>query len=126
MRLWHEKLLSELPRQQLLGQHRECCALRGNAWGKNHTTVNYVFSYSPYKLYLYHMIVINEMKQRGYKNDPLWENPSYRGKTCPPYKDEQLKEACNKHDGNSPIYPEHNGEYLQECINNLNAKGIRL
>ena len=29
MRLWHQALISKLPRQQLLGQHRECCALRG-------------------------------------------------------------------------------------------------
>lgn len=36
MRLWHEELISKLPRQQLLGQHRECCALRGNGWGKKH------------------------------------------------------------------------------------------
>ncbi|MGV3061840.1 pyrimidine dimer DNA glycosylase/endonuclease V, partial [Streptococcus hyovaginalis] len=28
MRLWHEALLSQIPRQQLLGQHRECAALR--------------------------------------------------------------------------------------------------
>lgn len=34
MRLWHEKLISKLPRQQLLGQHRECCALRGKWLGK--------------------------------------------------------------------------------------------
>lgn len=34
MRLWHEALISQLPRPQLLGQHRECCALRGNGWGK--------------------------------------------------------------------------------------------
>ena len=27
MRLWHEDLIRKLPRQQLLGQHRECCAL---------------------------------------------------------------------------------------------------
>ena len=44
MRLWHEKLISKLPRQQLLGQHRECCALRGNGWGKKHATVDYVFT----------------------------------------------------------------------------------
>ena len=50
MRLWHEDLIEKLPRQQLLGQHRECCALRGNGWGKPHSTVNYVFNYSPYKL----------------------------------------------------------------------------
>ena len=43
MRLWHESLISKLPRQQLLGQHRECCALRGNGWGKKHSVVNYVF-----------------------------------------------------------------------------------
>ena len=39
MRLWHEELISKLPRQQLLGQHRECCALRGNGWGKKHARV---------------------------------------------------------------------------------------
>lgn len=35
MRLWHEKIIPLLPRNQLLGQHRECCALRGNGWEKN-------------------------------------------------------------------------------------------
>ena len=39
MRLWHEELISKLPRQQLLGQHRECCVLRGNGWGKKHARV---------------------------------------------------------------------------------------
>ncbi len=39
MRLWHETLISQLPRPQLLGQHRECCALRGNGWGRKHATV---------------------------------------------------------------------------------------
>ncbi|MGC8073848.1 pyrimidine dimer DNA glycosylase/endonuclease V, partial [Salmonella enterica] len=62
MRLWHELLIPKLPRQQLLGQHRECCALRGHGWNKKHATVNYVFQHSPYKLYQYHMKVINEMK----------------------------------------------------------------
>ena len=52
MRLWHQDLIPKLPRPQLLGQHRECCALRGNGWGKKHATVNYVFDYSPYRLSL--------------------------------------------------------------------------
>ena len=30
MRLWHEKMKSKLPKNQLLGQQRECCALMGN------------------------------------------------------------------------------------------------
>ncbi len=34
MRLWHQSLISRLPRQQLLGQHREIAALRGNGWGE--------------------------------------------------------------------------------------------
>lgn len=33
MRLWHQDLITRLPRQQLLGQHRECAALRGAGWG---------------------------------------------------------------------------------------------
>ena len=53
MRLWHQDMINKLPRQQLLGQHRECCALRGNGWGRQHATVNYVFRYSPYLLYCY-------------------------------------------------------------------------
>lgn len=54
MRLWHYKLIPCLPRQQLLGQHRECCALRGKGWGKPHSTVNYVFKYNIEKLVKYH------------------------------------------------------------------------
>lgn len=80
MRLWHEDLLEKLPRQQLLGQHRECCALRGNGWKRKHATINYIFHYSPFKLYQYHMLVIKEMHRRGYQNDQKWEQPEYRGK----------------------------------------------
>ena len=48
MRLWHETLIPLLPRQQLLGQHREVAALRGKGWGKKHATVDYVFTHSYY------------------------------------------------------------------------------
>lgn len=34
MRLWHEDLIGKLPRPQLLGQHRECCALREKWMGQ--------------------------------------------------------------------------------------------
>ena len=67
MRLWHQDLIPKLPRPQLLGQHRECCALRGNGWGKKHATDNYVFDYSPYRLYAYHRLIMEEMTARGYK-----------------------------------------------------------
>ncbi len=120
MRLWHEALISKLPRQQLLGQHREIAALRGKGWGKKHATVNYVFTHSPYKLYQFHRLVMNEMKRRGYKPDPKWCNPVYRGQSCPPYSN------LEKVPLTAPIYPEHNEAYLRECLNNLKGKGIHL
>lgn len=61
MRLWHEELIPLLPRQQLLGQHRECCAMRGNGWGKKHRVVDYVFKHSLHDLELYHAKVMQEM-----------------------------------------------------------------
>ena len=124
MRLWHEKLIPNLPRQQLLGQHRECCALRGNGWGKKHSTVDYVFIYEPYRLYLYHAKIMKEMKNRGYNIDMLWEDPYYRGKNCAPH-DELSLLLYDKHFVHEyPIYPEHNQIYLQECMDNLERKGI--
>ena len=77
MRLWHEALIPHLPRPQLLGQHRECCALRGNGWGKKHATVDYVFTVSPYVLYQYHTLIMDEMERRGYNVTPQWKEAAY-------------------------------------------------
>jgi len=127
MRLWHEDLISKLPRQQLLGQHREICALRGNGWGKPHATVNYVFKYSPAMLYFYHELVMCEMMHRGYKVEPKWNIATYRGKECEPYKTDKDLWINDIENLNSDIiYPEHNNEYLQECLNNLKDKGIEI
>lgn len=127
MRLWHEALIPYLPRQQLLGQHRECCALRGNGWGKPHATVNYVFKHSMMYLIVYHKKVIKEMRRRGYNVDASWDSLIYRGKNCKPawwYEDECAfaSHLWCKH----PIYPEHDSAYLAECLNNLRNKGIIL
>ncbi|MFU0791804.1 TIGR02328 family protein [Virgibacillus proomii] len=124
MRLWHQQLISNLPRQQLLGQHRECCALRGNGWGKKHATVNYVFTYSPYRLFLYHQFIMKEMRQRGYQVDPLWKDPFYRGKACPSHTEKSLYKGEQRFIPDFPIYPEHDELYLQDCLDNLKAKGI--
>ena len=116
----HEALISQLPRPQLLGQHRECCALRGNGWGRKHATVDYVFTHSPYRLYAYHRLIMEEMADRGYNVSPEWLDKNYRGKTCPPY--ENLAEEKL----NSPIYSEHDATYYEECLANLREKGIEL
>ena len=120
MRLWHEKIISLLPKSQLLGQHRQCCALRGNGWKKKHKTVDYVFSYSPYLLFRYHLLVMEEMEKRGYNVSEEWKDKNYRGKIAEKYMN--LEEEVIE----DPIYKEHNNKYLDECIENLRNKGIQL
>lgn len=129
MRLWHQKLIPYLPRQQLLGQHRELAALRGKGWGRKHATVDYVFKYDPCFLIAYHYCIMEEMERRGYHPDRVWDNIDWRGN--------QIGEACNWADAKGVeelwmnvnqmgaiIYPEHNDAYLRECIDNLKSKGI--
>ena len=122
MRLWAEQLISMLPRQQLLGQHRECAALRGRFWGRNHSTVSYVWQYSPLRLFRYHQKVIKEMERRGYKVDNNWKDPLYRGKNCRPW----LCTELGKDAEGDIVYPEHDNEYIKECLLNLQNKGIDL
>ena len=120
MRLWHEQIIHLLPKNQLLGQHRECCALRGNGWNKKHKTVNYVFTYSPYNLFVYHSKIMDEMEKRGYRVSIEWRDKNYRGQKAESYSN--LEETSIF----TPIYKEHNNEYLIECIENLAGKGIKL
>ena len=122
MRLWHEELIQHLPRQQLLGQHRECCALRGKGWGKPHSVVNYVFEYPPARLVAYHWLVMEEMEARGYRVTEAWKEPTYRGQKCEPWPADSWEHYVRHGDG--PIYPEHDAQYLSECLENLHAKGI--
>ena len=120
MRLWHEQIIHLLPKNQLLGQHRECCALRGNGWNKKHKTVDYVFTYSPYNLFIYHSKIMDEMEKRGYRVSIEWRDKNYRGQKAESYSN--LEETSIS----TPIYKEHNNEYLLECIENLEEKGIKL
>jgi uncharacterized protein (TIGR02328 family) len=127
MRLWSQQLLPHLDRQRLLGQHRECCALRGKGWGKKHATVDYVFTHDPVSLVAYHYLVMDEMVRRGYKPDTIWKNSYYRGKELAmqwdfadaDFVDDQYCYAAHK---GGIIYPEHNDDYLRECINLLKEK----
>ena len=127
MRLWHQLLIPYLPRQQLLGQHRELAALRGKGWGKKHATVDYVFTHDHECLVAYHYLIIDEMTRRGY-NHVNWENPDWRGNNIG-----EQEGWANRWDVDTChylattgkiIYPEHNDEYLKECIDNLRDKGV--
>lgn len=125
MRLWHQSLIPYLPGRQLLGQHRECCALRGKGWGKNQRTVKYVFNYNLNSLYEYHKLVMQEMKNRGYKPNPLWFSIDYRGKNLG--FDNSLTNYISDENKSityisNNIFNEHNEGYLNECIYNLTTK----
>lgn len=127
MRLWHQALILLLPRQQLLGQHRECCALRGQGWGRKHSVVDYVFTHIPEKLVAYHLVVMDEMERRGYKPDKVWKNGCYRGKKIgvqEDWCDDNIMKMWYEAGKTSPIYMEHNSDYLAECRSNLKEKGI--
>lgn len=122
MRLWPIAILDQLPRQQLLGQHRECCALRGKGWGRKHSTVDYVFKHPYALLAYYHKKVLWEMNGRGFKPNEKWWNSDYRGKNLCAFEGptEVLWLATEQ------IYIEHDIAYLDECIANLAAKGVRI
>lgn len=124
MRLWHQKLIHYLDNKRLLGQHRECCALRGKGWGKKHSVVDYVFKYDRGHLYQYHLLVIHEMVMRKYNVSSCWFNRLYCGSrlpNCSLSKAGSFISTCDK-----PIYKEHGDQYLLECLLNLKSKGADL
>ena len=134
MRLWHQSLIPYLDNKRLLGQHRDCCALRGNGCGRKHATVDYVFNHSQAYLISYHYCILDEMESRGYKYNDKWCCPDYRGKTLGTQKDwsdSRTRELIddlynNAHMYNKIIFAEHNEDYMNACLENLSAKGAKV
>lgn len=149
MRLWHQFLIPYLDDKRLLGQYRECCALRGKGWGKKHSVVDYVFKYDLGRLYQYHCTVMYTMSRRLMQPDMKWYLRTYRGKSLPqatlvetgsyvyhyvyhnrlieklPFK-QFISAMKNDKDRCLMIYPEHDLAYLKECLLNLKSKGAEL
>lgn len=126
MRLWHQNLIHKLPQKQLCGQWRECAALLGNGWGRKHATVNYVFTHSESFLVAYSILIFNEMRQRGYNPNPKM----MRNQLSKRYDDEEVNRFIVLGKDISQrglmIYKEHNNDYLIECLQNLENKGIKI
>lgn len=81
MRLWHYKLIPYLPRQQLLGQWRECCLIAKNLeehGTPNHILVNPVINYPPVEFLAYWILVGKEMEMRGIHVNQML-NSSFKG-----------------------------------------------
>jgi uncharacterized protein (TIGR02328 family) len=88
-----------------------------------------VFTHEPEMLVAYHRLIIAEMKSRGYNPDKIWDNCNYRGSALGVVNDWCHLETVAGYVMNSiltkeMIYPEHDDAYLQECLDNLAAKGI--
>lgn len=102
--------------------------MRGNGWGQDHSTVNYVWSHSPQLLTRYH----NEVMAIGYEQHDInfndkWTQGTYRGKNCDDWG--HLEHGAShfekvKLNTRDTIYPEHDYDYLVECIENLEGKDV--
>ena len=119
MRLWHKNLIPVLPRQQLLGQWRECCAIAkaiAENGTPNHILVNRIMDY-PLELdfYMYGEMIISEMKKRGYTINSLVNYYDNLQKAC--------KNAAYEWDPDHNVFAGwHNDRYLIQCFYNLQEK----
>lgn len=115
MRLWAKQLIPVLPRQQLLGQWRECCLIAKNIAEKgtpNHILVNRIMDYPINHFDCYTRLIYHELAiKRGYKvNFTSWEkwmNVKEMGVLIP--FDDLFKDW-------------HNDRYLTQCLFNLQEK----
>ena len=119
MRLWHQDLIPKLPRPQLLGQHRECCALRGNGWGKRSTRRSTMsLTTRPIASMPITRLIMEEMTSSWLQGQPRVVGVDL------PREDLPSLPRAGRGSFEHPIYPEHQDTYLQECLDNPSRKGI--
>lgn len=116
VRLWHKDLIPLLPRQQLLGQWRECCLIAKQIAEKgtpNHVLVNRIMEYGSEHFWYYTMDVAFEMTKRGYKGNVESFLKHYR----------KYGEAFPRYIKSENLFPGwHNDRYLRQCLANLQEK----
>ena len=114
MRLWHIKLISALPKAQLVAQWRECSAIakaiKDNGT-PNHILVNFVIEYPVDHLINYSLLIREEMTKRGYRTMQSVEDKIVS--LNPEYKKMKTED----------IYPKKMDDtYLKICLYNLYEK----
>jgi len=127
MRLWHKDLIPYLPRQQLIAQWRECCAIAGSIAKKgtpNHLLVNKIMEFHAFHFWSYSSLVYCELRDRGYKPTRESFERYYRN-----YFKGFKKDLSNLYVSISTIIPTeeifsswHNKRYLLQCLANLSEK----
>ena len=121
MRLWHKDLIEVLPRQQLVAQWRECCAIAKSIAEKgspNHILVNKIMDYPITHFNTYVSYILHEMENRGYKCSKIAMDNYLKN----------LESRYDYHDLELIVpYPDlfkdwHNERYLKQCVHNLQEK----
>ena len=122
MRLWHKDLIPYLPRQQLIAQWRELCAICSNLASKgtpNHLLVNKILDYPKNHFWTYHALIVKEMSDRCYRitaNSMDKFSSNYYLFAHSHLDDYKVIKAID-------VYPDwHNERYLKQCLYNLQEK----
>ncbi len=129
MRLWHKDLIPVLPKQQLLGQWRECCCIARNIavnGTPNHLLVNKIMDYRITSFETYCILVIKEMQKRGYKVSDKSiqevENNLFYW-SLNEMKPTIFRLLTDKPIDHNKLFPDwHNDRYMHQCLMNLQEK----
>lgn len=114
MRLWHYKLIPFLPKSQLLAQWRELNSIFKKQ--DKHILINYVYEYPKENLWTYSVIVLAEIKKRGFKIRSYENYINY-------FIDADASFSCDMFINLDNPFPEHhNDRYLRQCFYNLQEK----
>ena len=122
MRLWHKEMIPFLPRQQLIGQWRECCCIARSIAihnTPNHLLVNKICKFPLSHFYTYSRMICEEMWNRGYSCDWSHFSKWVPGLTYGELQvdvDELFEEDSD--DGSSW----HDERYFWQCYYNLEEK----
>lgn len=114
MRLWHKDLIPVLPKQQLLGQWRECCCIARNInqnGTPNHLLVNRILDYPDGHFQTYAWMIWVEMCKRGYEAKFEMFSKWY-----------PQEQPFYKYDYAELFSGWHNWKYLRQCYFNLEEK----
>jgi len=115
MRLWHYRIVPALPNSQLVAQWRELNSIFTKR--PNHILINYVYASDKVDVHYYSLIVINELKKRGY-NVHLEHLMGF----CTGLTREQLEITPENNPDFVPFKGIHTPEYATICYYNLLEK----
>lgn len=110
LRLWHQDLLSVLPKSQLLAQWRELNSIYAKE--DRHILINYIYDYPKDDLYAYTQLVLHEMRARNINIRTVDKMERY-------FAEGSFEDVAH------PFARHHNKEYFEICYFNLKEKFMR-